>query len=35
MAQWAKALAAKPDDLRSIPGTYAGERENWLSEVVL
>jgi hypothetical protein len=28
MAQWVKLLAAKPNNLSSIPGTYMGERTN-------
>lgn len=30
-----KALAAKPENLSSIPGTYVTEEEHWLSQVVL
>lgn len=26
VAQWAKALADKPNDLSSIPGTHVGEQ---------
>jgi hypothetical protein len=35
MAQRAKVLATKPDDLSSIPGTYLVEGENPLPKVVL
>lgn len=28
MAQWVKILAAKPDNLSSIPGTHVVEGEN-------
>lgn len=34
MAQWAKALAAKADDLRSMPETDLMEGENRLPEDV-
>lgn len=35
MAQWVKALDAKPDDLSSVPGIHIIEGENQLLEVVL
>lgn len=35
MACWVKALAVKPDDLPSVPGTHMAEGENRLLEVVL
>jgi hypothetical protein len=35
MAQQAKELAAKPDDLSSIPRSYQMQKENPLSQVVL
>ena len=35
MAQQAKAPAAKPDDLSSIPRTYMVEDENQISHIVL
>ena len=33
MVQQVKVLAAKPDDLSSIPGTHTVERENGLLKV--
>jgi hypothetical protein len=35
MAQWGKVLAAKPDNLSSIPRTHIVERERLLLLVVL
>ena len=35
MAQWVKALAAKLDNLSSIPGTHMVEEENRFLEGVL
>lgn len=35
MGQWVEVLAAKFDDLSSIPRTYMVERENGLLQVVL
>ena len=35
MAQWAKAFATKPDDLKWIPGTHMEEGEHRLPQVVL
>ena len=32
MAQWAKALATKPDNVSSIVGTYMVEEENPLTQ---
>lgn len=35
MAPWVKALAVKPTDLTSIPGTHTVEGQNQLLQVVL
>jgi hypothetical protein len=35
MVLWVKALAAKPDDLSSIPGTHRVKGENQLPELSL
>lgn len=35
MAQWAKALAAKPGSLSSVPGIHMVEGENGLLQTVL
>ena len=35
MVQWTRELAAKPNDLSSIPGTHVVEGENWFLHVVI
>lgn len=32
MAQWAREMAANPDDLSVMPKNHMAEGENWLAE---